>query len=188
MEDPTTEDRRLVRSVLRGDGNAFGPLVTRYQKMVASVAWRYGIGAAEIEDLVSEIFVKAYRNLHRYRAEHPFATWLYRLAANHVIDHGRRARRERGRSDLPTDLTDPAPGAAAGMEASERAQLLRAALEEVPPRFREALFLVYIEGLKLGEAARLLGVPQGTIKSRLMRGRTALRRILARRHAGYFGD
>jgi RNA polymerase sigma-70 factor (ECF subfamily) len=72
--------------------------------------------------------------------------------------------------------------------ADERAEILRAALAEVDLRYREALTLVYTEGFKVEEAAHLLGVPEGTVKTRLLRGRAALRKILTRRHPGYFED
>jgi RNA polymerase sigma-70 factor (ECF subfamily) len=188
MEDRAARDQQLVRSVLDGDSEAFAGLLAGYQNLVASVAWRYGVRRDEIEDVVSEIFIKAYRNLHRYRPEHPFSTWLYRLAANHVVDHGRRGRKERGRVEMPEQLTDPSPTASEGLEGRERATLVRAALDEVQPRYREALFLVYVEGLKVEETASLLGLPQGTVKTRLMRGRKALRRVLERRHPEHFGD
>ena len=188
MDDRAVEDQRVVESVLGGDQRAFASLVTGYQRMVASVAWRYGVGNEEIEDLVSEVFMKVYRNLHRYRPEHPFSTWLYRLAANHVLDHGRRRRKESGRSEMPTHLEDPTPGPGQSFESKERGKLVRTAMESVPPRYREALFLIYVEGMKVEEAARTLGLPQGTIKSRLMRGREAMRKILIRRNPELFGD
>jgi RNA polymerase sigma-70 factor (ECF subfamily) len=158
VADRAACDQRVVRAVLAGDREAFSDLVARYQKLVASVAWRYGTRQEEIEDLVSEVFFKVYRNLHQYRPDHAFSTWLYRLAANHVLDHARRAR------------------------------LVRSALQEVRPRYREVLFLVYVEGFRVEEAARALGVPQGTIKSRLLRGREALRKILSRRHPELIRD
>lgn len=188
MEERATQDLHLVRETLAGDQQAFATLVFRYQKLVASVAWRYGVRRDEIEDVVNEIMVKAYRNLNRFRPEHSFSTWLYRLAANHVIDHGRRTRREPGKSEIPRNLTDPAPAAGEGLESEERAGLVRAALEQLPKHYRDALFLVYIEGLKTDEAAKMLRLPQGTIKTRLMRGRNRLRRILARSCPDYFGD
>jgi len=188
MEERATQDLHLVRETLAGDQQAFAILVSRYQKLVASVAWRYGVRRDEIEDVVSEVLIKAYRNLGRFRPEHSFSTWLYRLAANHVIDHGRRARREPGRSALPRDLIDSSPGAGEGLESGERAGLVRAALEQLPGHYREVLFLVYIEGCKVGEAARMLRLPQGTVKTRLMRGRDRLRQILARDCPEYFGD
>ena len=188
MEDRKAQDQALVRSVLDGETNAFSDLVARYQKLVAGVAWRYGVGREEVEDVVSEIFLKTYRNLHQYRPEHAFSTWLYRLAANHVVDRGRRARKERGRSEMPEQVEDTRPGQAEGLELGERARLLRDALQELPAHYRDAIFLVYVEGLKLDEAAHTLGLPLGTIKTRLMRGRQGLRKILVRRHPEYFGE
>ena len=187
MEDRTALDRSLVREVLAGDQAAFGRLVARYQKLVAGVAWRYGVPQHEVEDVVSEVFIKAYRNLGRYRPEHPFSTWLYRLAVNHVIDHSRRFRKERSRVEMPEQLSDPAPTAGESAEQRERATLVRAVLEEVKPHYRDVLFLVYVEGMKVEQAARTLGLPQGTIKTRLMRGREAMRRILLARYPEYFG-
>ncbi len=188
MEDRSAQDQRLVRSILRGDRDSFGILVGRYEKLVASVAWRYGARSEEIEDVVSEVFIKAYRNLHQYRPDHPFSTWLYRLAANHVVDHGRRRRRQPTRVDLPEQLDDPRPGPGERVERDERAGLVRRALDELKPRYREVMFLVYIEGLPVEETARMLGLPQGTVKSRLLRGREALRKLLARRHPEFFGS
>jgi len=187
MEDRTALDQRLVREVLQGDQEVFGQLVAQYQKLVASVAWRFGLPSHEIEDVVSEIFIKAYQNLHRYRPEHPFATWLYRVATNHVVDSGRRKRKERGRVEMPAMLPDNSPGPGEGLESAERANVLRVALDELADHYRQVLFLVYVEGLKVDETSRILQLPQGTIKTRLMRGREALRRILVRRHPEYFG-
>ena len=187
MEDRATQDHGLVDSTLRGDRQAFGELVERYQRLVASVAWRYGIGQMEIEDVVSEVFVKAYQNLHRFRPEHAFSTWLYRLAINHAIDHTRRQRKEHGRTEMPQSLLDPAPTAGEGVESGERATLVRAALAKLKAHYRDVLFLVYVEGLKIEEVAGVLGLPQGTVKTRLMRGREAMRRALVSRHPEYFG-
>ena len=187
MEDQAAQDRILVRAVLGGNSGAFGELVARYQKLVASVAWRYGTRREEIEDVVSEVFFKVYRNLGRYRPDHPFSTWLYRLAANHVVDHGRRKKREAGRTEMPEQIVDNAPGPRESAEGRERAAMVRGALRKVAPRYREVLFLVYIEGMLVNDVARHLGLPQGTVKSRLKRGRDALRRILVRQSPEQFG-
>jgi RNA polymerase sigma-70 factor (ECF subfamily) len=187
VEDRGAQDQAVVTRVLAGGTDDFGELVQRYQNMVAGVAWRYGVSRDDIEDLVNEVFIKAYRNLCQYRPVHPFSTWLYRLAANHVIDHGRRLRKERDRVEMPEQLSDAAPGAEDLAEASERLLLLREALAELPDHYRDTLFLVYVEGHKVEETARILGLPTGTVKTRLMRGRDALRRSLSRRHPEYFG-
>ena len=80
MEDRGHQDLSLVEATLHGDRHAFSGLVERYQRLVAGAAWHYGIDASEIEDLVSEVFVKAYQKLHQFTPDHPFSTWLYRLA------------------------------------------------------------------------------------------------------------
>jgi RNA polymerase sigma-70 factor (ECF subfamily) len=188
MEERATQDLHLVQATLAGDQRAFETLVERYQKLVASIGWRYGIRREEIEDVVSEVFVKAYGNLHRFRPEHPFSTWLYRLAANHVIDHGRRAKKARAEAEMPRHLPDPALGPGERLERRETTRLVREALERLPRHYRDVLFLVYVEGLRVEEAARTLGLPQGTIKTRLMRGRAGLRRILERTWPERFGD
>ncbi len=188
MEDRPVEDQSLVESVLRGDREAFRALMVRYQNLVAGVAWRYGTRREEVEDVVSEVFIKVYRNLGQYRPDHPFPTWLYRLAVNHLLDRARRARKERGRTEMPDQVPDSAPGPAQGLEEKERATLLRRALGEIDARYREAIFLVYVEGARIEEASRILGLPAGTVKTRLMRGRDALRKILARRHPEHFGE
>jgi RNA polymerase sigma-70 factor (ECF subfamily) len=188
MEERATQDLHLVRATLAGDPRAFEALVEHYQRLVASIGWRYGIRREEIEDVVSEVFVKAYRNLDRFRPEHPFSTWLYRLAANHVIDHGRRAKRAREEAELPRRLQDPSQGPAEQLERRETAQLVRTAMERLPRHYRDVLFLVYVEGMRVEDAAQTLGLPPGTIKTRLMRGRAGLRRILERAWPERFGE
>lgn len=188
MADRTARDHQLVRQSLEGDRDAFGTLVEHYQRMVAAVAWRYGSDAASMDDVVSEVFLKAYTRLSQYQPEHAFSTWLYRLAVNHVIDCSRRRRREPERDELPASIASTTPDPAQVSEAGERQHLLRAALLGVVPRYREALFLVYIEGMSVKEAAAILGLPEGTVKTRLMRGRDALRIQLTRKHPEYFGE
>jgi RNA polymerase sigma-70 factor (ECF subfamily) len=186
--DRIAADLRDVEAVLAGDAGAYRGLVERHQGMVAGLAWRYGVRREDIEDVTSDVFIKAYENLGSYRADHPFGTWLYRLAANHVIDQSRRRKKERLRSEMPEQVADPRPGADRSVEVDERAALVRDALGTVDARYRDALFLVYVEGRRVEEAAAILGIPEGTMKTRLMRGREALRRVLQRRHPEHFGD
>jgi len=187
MDDRTASDRARVERAVAGDVRAFEELLAAYQRMVAAVAWRYGVRRDDLEDVVSEVFVKVHRNLDRYRPDHPFSTWLYRLASNHAIDHVRRRAKERSRVEMPREVEDPTPGASERVELDERAVLVRDALLEISQVYREAIELVYVEGMKVEDAAGTLGVPTGTVKTRLMRGRDALRRILERRHPGVFG-
>jgi RNA polymerase sigma factor (sigma-70 family) len=178
VEDPAASDMRAVGAVLGGDSRAFGELVGRYQKLVASIAWRYGVRREEVEDVVSDVFLKVYRNLAQYRPEHPFSTWLYRLAANQIVDHGRRTRRSGATVELPISLRDPAADPEEQVAERQRTARVRQALAQLKDHYRDTLFLVYVEGLSVEDTARTLGVPTGTIKSRLLRGRQALREIL----------
>lgn len=188
MGDRATQDRRLVEAVLHGDDAAYGELVQRYQNMVGSVAWRYGARRDEVEDMVSEVFIKAYGNLSKYRPDHAFSTWLYRLAANHVLDNQRKKKKERGRTEMPEQMADDGPGPGQRVEREERAELLRSCMSELPDHYREVLHVVYVDAMKVDDAARALGIPQGTVKTRLMRGREALRKVLVRRHPEYFAE
>jgi RNA polymerase sigma-70 factor (ECF subfamily) len=87
---------------------------------------------------------------------------------------------------MPEQLEDTSPGALDGMEVDERHVLVREALAQIDDRYRESIHLVYVEGLKVEEAARLLGVPEGTVKTRLMRGREALKKVLLRKNPEHF--
>jgi RNA polymerase sigma-70 factor (ECF subfamily) len=180
------EDLRIVEEVLAGRSDRFRDLVVRYQNLVAGIAWRSGCKRDDVEDVVSEVFFKVYRNLHQFRPDHPFSTWLYKLTANHLVDRSRRAKKERGRTEMPEQLEDASPGALDEMEVDERHLLVREALTKIDERYRESIRLVYVEGLKVEEAARLLGVPEGTVKTRLMRGREALRKVLVRTNPEHF--
>ncbi len=185
-DDRAALDLAIVREILGGKTERFRELVTRYQNMVAGIAWRSGCKREDVEDVVSEVLLKVYRNLHQYRPDHAFSTWLYKLTANHVVDRSRRMKKERGRTEMPAHVEDKSPGADDTMEADERQALVREALLHVDPRYREVMHLVYVEGLKVDETARILGTPEGTVKTRLMRGREALRKVLIRRNPEHF--
>ena len=185
-DDRTAVDLEIVNGVLRGRTERFKELVTRYQSMVAGIAWRAGCRREDVEDVVSEVFLKVYRNLHQYRPDHAFSTWLYKLTANHIVDRARRMKKERGRVEMPAQVEDASPGAEMSLEDRERHALVREALARVDERYRVVMHLVYVEGMKVDDTARILGLPEGTVKTRLMRGREALRKILVRRNPEHF--
>jgi RNA polymerase sigma-70 factor (ECF subfamily) len=188
MSDDERTDEQLVELVVAGQRDLYAELVRRHQGLVASVAWRYGVAADEIEDVVSEVFLKVFQRLHRYRPDHAFSTWLYRVGANHVLDRGRRRRQETAPPETAESLADERPAAPENLERRERAQLLRAALRALRPAYREVIFLVHLEGRRVEDAAAELGLPTGTVKTRLMRGRRALAEILRERHPEHFGE
>lgn len=186
MDESTAADREAVEAVLAGNADAFDDIVRRYQRLVASVVWRYGGRASEVDELVQDIFVKTYRNLALYRPEHAFSSWLYRLSANHVLDHLRRKKRDPAKDELPEQVRDPRAAPAAPLEERERAAALRDALADIDARYRDVLVAVYFEGARVDEAARTLGLPPGTVKTRLMRGREQLKKRLRRTHPEFF--
>src|SRR5207344_1392039 len=127
-DDRAARDLEIVREVLDGRPDRFWELVNRYQNMVAGIAWRSGCRREDVEDVVSEVLLKVYRNLHQYRPDHAFSTWLYKLTANHVVDRSRRMKKERGRTEMPEQIEDQTPGADDVMEQDERHALVRDAL------------------------------------------------------------
>ena len=130
-------------------------------------------------DAAQEAFVKAWRKLDTFRGESGFRTWLTRIAVNAAVSRGRTAARRGTRTGLPADSpgTDPPPDAAP--LAGERAEAVRAAVAALPEEFRAAVVLKEFDGLAYEQIAEVLGVPVGTVRSRLHRGREQLRRRLA---------
>jgi RNA polymerase sigma-70 factor (ECF subfamily) len=161
-----------------GAASAFAAIVRRWQGRLVSLAWRFCRARARAEDLAQEAFVKAFRSLPTFRGESAFGTWLTAIALNTC--------RSRLRADGPPlvslDLARLVPGQADALrrlEERERAETVRRAVLTLPARYRDAVVLYYFEDRDLQEAARILGVPEGTLKARLHRGRELLRRRCA---------
>jgi RNA polymerase sigma-70 factor (ECF subfamily) len=176
--EPT--DVELIREILAGRVDRFETLIRRYQRLVAAAALRMGVSRQEIEDVANEVFYKVYRSLSRYEPTHAFSTWLYRITVNASLDH-RRSRRHDARSEeIPAGLADgrPSPFETAGER--DRARRLQEALVRVPGRYRAPLVLAHVEGLPVEEVARILDLPEGTVKSRLFRARAMLKEIILR--------
>ncbi len=183
-------DRALVEAAARGDGDAFGALVTRYQSRIVNLAQALTADAAEADDLAQEAFIRAYKAIGKFRGDSSFRTWLYRVAVNVINSHlAARARRWKwwGRSldARPADGggMDLAPEvAAAGPPIDEdmaRREAIDRALAALPADMRVAVTLRDIHGFDYAEIAAMLGVPIGTVESRIFRGRQRLRPLLA---------
>jgi RNA polymerase sigma-70 factor (ECF subfamily) len=178
---PVPSDRELVRLVARardGDGAAFGAVLRHYDPRLRALAFRLLGDPALTDDVLQEAYVKAYRALPRFRGEADLGTWLYRIAYNACLDELRRDRH----GDLPLEAADraAAPGADPGERAGEAAALSDA-LAALPAQDRAAVLLVDRDGLSYGRAGAVLGVPAGTVASRLNRARAALRTALEER-------
>jgi RNA polymerase sigma-70 factor, ECF subfamily len=182
-------DEKLVERCLQGDDAAWESIVTTYSRRIYNLSYRYLNRRAEAEDMTQEIFIKVYQNLKSYRADSgSFQSWILKVGRNLIIDHYRQARRYQqvgGSEELETlNLKDdiiPNPHRAA--EQTEAAQFLMEGLQSLPPELKEAVVLRDLEGMPYQEMADLLGIPEGTVKSRINRGRLELAKLLSKRRA-----
>jgi RNA polymerase sigma-70 factor (ECF subfamily) len=189
----TTTDADLLPRCRAGDEVAWRELVTRHTRRVFGLAYRFTGRVDEAEDLTQEVFVKVYQTLGRYReSDGPFGGWLMAVARNHAIDNYRRRKQERlRRADDPAALeTMPAreEHPIAGLEREERSRLVHSGLRALPPDLRLPLVLCDLQGLPYEEIASALGIPLGTVKSRINRARVELAKRLVGRHPGLGGS
>ena len=178
------DDRRLIAECLGGRRDAFGELVSRYQARLYNAAVRLVDQPEDAADVVQDAFLNAYQSLRSFKGESEFFTWLYRIAFNTAISLKRRKRAtvsldgtgpETGHEpDDPSEYVRPG----AALERTEEETQLQEALNRLSHEHREVLVLKDIEGMKYEEIAVILGVPVGTIRSRLHRARLELRDLL----------
>ena len=176
-------EQELIRAAAAGDEDAFGKLVEQYQHKVYHLALRMCGSADEAADIAQEAFLAAWRGLPSFRGDSGFATWLYRLTSNAAIDYLRRQKKERGDmslddEDLGLDAVDTGPGPQDAAERTEVRSVVAAGLQELSEGHRQVLVLREIQGLSYEEIADVLEVDLGTVKSRISRARSALRKIL----------
>ena len=177
---PMLDDRQLVARAQGGDPEAFSQLVERHQTMVSRLALGKTGSPQDAEEVTQTAFLKAWQGLRTFQGKAAFSTWLYRLTANAAVDLLRR-RREPALSlddpDLPP-IPDQAPSPEELSMAAERRRLLWQAIDQLPESHRLPLVLRELEGLSYREIARALDLEEGTVKSRLARGRLMLRQQL----------
>jgi RNA polymerase sigma-70 factor (ECF subfamily) len=179
-------EAELVGELQAGSAEAFDALVTHYHAVIYNLALRILGDAGDAADATQEVFLKAFRGLRGFRGSSSIRTWLYRIALREASNF-RRWRWRHQRNQTSVELVDPAelraeePNGASPFDrlaAREVQGMVREALRSVPEPFRAALVLRDIEGLSYEELAEVLEVPVGTVKSRILRGRRALREIL----------
>jgi RNA polymerase sigma-70 factor, ECF subfamily len=185
------EDARLLRGLRAGIESAYEELIERYQQPIYSVIFRLLGDQNDAYDVVQEVFLKVFRSVGSFRERSSLRTWIYRIAINEAHNHRRWFSRHRKREvtieyededHRPYDITvDPAPSPFDCALDRETHMLIEAALSEISPVFRTAVVLRDIEGLGYEEIAEILQISLGTVKSRILRGREALRRALSQR-------
>ncbi len=179
------DDRRLIAECLGGRSAAFGELVRRYQDRLYNSIYRVVDNAEDAHDVVQEAFLNAYQSLNSFKGDAEFFTWLYRIAFNTAISLKRKRRvlyrLEWGSEDKPSlepidESAFCSPGS--NLERTEEEAVLQGALNRLSPEHRAVLVLKELEGQRYEDIAEILGVPIGTIRSRLHRARIELRDLL----------
>ncbi len=191
-QEAALEDYRLISGLQAGEEEAYERLIDRFQAAVYNLAWRLLSDPADASDVVQEVFLKIFRNVASFRGESTLRTWVYRIAVNE--SHNRRRwlfRHRRGETGIEETFEDSEGREKPLMDSGEtpfdftmnrEAQiLLEEGLAAINPVFRAALVLREIEDMSYDEISEILEVSIGTVKSRIMRGREALRRYLASR-------
>jgi RNA polymerase sigma-70 factor (ECF subfamily) len=186
MEPPS--DAELIKAVLGGDAESFEPLVVKYQPRVFATARKYARRESEVEDIVQEVFLKAFSKLNTFRSESPFEHWLMRLTVRTCYDHLRA--HQRNREQMLAEITDEevqwlekvSSSVDAGAEESASAArlVIHKLLQHLSPESRLIIQLLEIEEKSLKEIAELTGWSIPMIKVRAFRARAAMRKILSR--------
>ncbi len=175
-----TTDAELVKGCLAGDHGAWERIVRQHHQRIYNLAYRFTGKFDEAEDLTQEIFLKVYRTLSSYRpASGGFVTWLVRVGRNHIIDHYRKFKTERSKTDaLDGEYEKVEKNPAQVLEQRELTERVHRALLRLSEDLREAVILRDLEEFTYEEIAGMLNVPVGTVKSRINRGRLELARVL----------
>jgi RNA polymerase sigma-70 factor (ECF subfamily) len=181
------QDQELLNRCLAGEDYAWEALLRNYTRKIYNLCYRFTGRVEEAEDVTQEVFIKVFQTLKSYdAAQGSFSTWLNRVARNHLVDHYRRTRKERATSSLEDELpraeekSSPHMEPTGQVESRERREILQLALDKLSPDLREAVILRDLHDLDYEEIALVLKVPQGTVKSRINRGRLELGRVIKR--------
>jgi RNA polymerase sigma-70 factor (ECF subfamily) len=185
------EESAFVAELRSGSQDAFEYLLAVYQNPVFNLIWHIVENPTDASDVLQDVFVKVFKGIKGFNGESSLKTWIYRIAVHEASNHRRSWIRRHWREPISVD-DDESPSAAAASEAAsngpnpyqvfeqaEREVVVKRALASLAPPYRTVVVLREIEGLSYDEIAQVLGMAEGTVKSRLMRGRELLRRKLA---------
>ncbi|HEX4512118.1 MAG TPA: sigma-70 family RNA polymerase sigma factor [Polyangiaceae bacterium] len=194
MDDPELEEKLLERLRAR-DERAFNELVKTYERRVFGLVFRMLGSRAESEDLTQEVFVQVFKAIGTFRGESKLSTWIYRIAVNLCKNRAKYLRvRHTGEQDQLEDVAERLPLSQApnanvahvarpdeAMAGRQVEEIVRQAISEVDENFRECLILCDVEELSYEEIAEITGLPVGTVKSRIFRGRAQLRELVEKK-------
>jgi RNA polymerase sigma-70 factor (ECF subfamily) len=184
----------LVRRCIAGDVVAWEEIVQRYNRRIYNICYRFAGSGDDAQDLTQEVFIKMYRTLGTYDVHKgAFMTWVTTITRNLLVDHFRKSKQDRMTESLDTTpsehedamplsekIEDKAPAADASVQSREARELIHSALQKLSPELREAVILRDLQDMDYKDIATVLKVPEGTVKSRINRGRAELARLLQR--------
>jgi len=184
----------LVRRCISGDAAAWQEIVQRYHRRIYNICYRFAGSADDAQDLTQEVFIKMYRTLSSYDVERgAFMTWITTITRNLLVDHFRKSKQDRITDSLdatPSEHEDSMPLVEqiqdkslppdSRVQSRETGETVHRALQKLSPDLREAVILRDLQDLDYREIATVLKVPEGTVKSRINRGRAELARLLQR--------
>ena len=184
----------LVRRCIAGDAAAWEEIVHKYHRRIYNICYRFAGSGNDADDLTQEVFIKMYRTLNTYDGERgAFMTWVTTITRNLLVDHFRKTKQDRVTDSLdgtPSEhedamplserIPDQAAGPDAGVQSREAGEAVHQALQKLSPELREAVILRDLQDMDYREIATVLRVPEGTVKSRINRGRAELARLLQR--------
>ena len=175
------DDRQLAEKCRSGSrseqDDAWSEVVARYGKRVYNIAYHFTYRAEEAEELTQEIFLKLWQNLQKYDGSSSLVAWMVGISRNHCIDHYRKFKKERGYTHLGEDvlqLLSGPTGPGEDLDRKERLELLLRGIEQLPEELAEVVILRDLDDLSYLEISAALGLPEGTVKSRLNRARIEL--------------
>jgi RNA polymerase sigma-70 factor (ECF subfamily) len=192
--DDTQAVNALVRRCVSGDAAAWQEIVQQYHRRIYNICYRFSGSADDASDLAQEVFIKMYRTLSTYDTSRAsFMTWVTTVTRNLLVDHFRKGKYDRitdsldatpGNQDegltLAEQLEDRTASPETRMRSQETQRLVHEGLKRLSPELREAVILRDLQDLDYKDIAKVLNVPEGTVKSRINRGRTELARLLQR--------
>jgi RNA polymerase sigma-70 factor (ECF subfamily) len=184
----------LVRRCISGDSAAWEEIVQRYHRRIYNICYRFAGTSDDAQDLTQEVFIKMYRTLNSYdMGKGAFMTWVTTVTRNLLVDHFRKSKQDRMTDSLDTapsehedaqplssQIADPSRTADERVQSRETRDIVHQALQKLSPELREAVILRDLQDMDYKEIAGALKVPEGTVKSRINRGRAELARLLQR--------
>jgi RNA polymerase sigma-70 factor (ECF subfamily) len=184
----------LVRRCISGDAAAWEEIVQRYHRRIYNICYRFAGSGDDAQDLTQEVFIKMYRTLNSYDVDRgAFMTWVTTVTRNLLVDHFRKTKQERLTDSLDTtssghedamplseQIPDRSPSPDSRVQSREAKETVHQALQKLSPELREAVILRDLQDMDYREIATVLKVPEGTVKSRINRGRAELARLLQR--------